>query len=52
MMAELFGETDIIVERNRTYEVAEYAKGYVAVGSTGSGTKRANHTRMCWNKLF
>lgn len=30
----IFG-TDIIVERNKTYEVAEYAKGYVAVGSTG-----------------
>jgi hypothetical protein len=32
----IFG-TDIIVERNRTYEVAEYAKGYVAVGSNGGG---------------
>ncbi|WP_027631146.1 SMI1/KNR4 family protein [Ruminiclostridium cellobioparum] len=32
----IFG-TDIIVERNRTYEVDEYAKGYVAVGSSGGG---------------
>lgn len=32
----IFG-TDIIVERNKTYEVTEYAKGYVAVGSTGGG---------------
>lgn len=32
----IFG-TDIIVERNRTYEVAEYAKGHVAVGSNGGG---------------
>ncbi|MHA6530701.1 SMI1/KNR4 family protein [Paenibacillus sp. BAC0078] len=32
----IFG-TDIIVERNQTYEVSEYAKGYLAVGSNGGG---------------
>ncbi|WP_242214127.1 SMI1/KNR4 family protein [Bacillus cereus group sp. BfR-BA-01383] len=31
----LFG-VDVIHERNKTYEVREYAKGYVAVGSNGS----------------
>ncbi|PDY46388.1 SMI1/KNR4 family protein [Bacillus pseudomycoides] len=32
----IFG-VDIINERNTTYEVREYAKGYVAVGSNGGG---------------
>lgn len=32
----IFG-VDIINERNTTYEVREYAKGYVAVGSNGEG---------------
>ncbi|GAA0137053.1 hypothetical protein YSY43_38940 [Paenibacillus sp. YSY-4.3] len=32
----IFG-TDIIVERNHTYEVSEYAQGYLAVGSNGGG---------------
>lgn len=32
----IFG-TDIIMERNQTYEVAEYAQGYLAVGSNGGG---------------
>ncbi|ERI10256.1 SMI1/KNR4 family protein [Aneurinibacillus aneurinilyticus] len=32
----IFG-TDIIIERNETYEVAEYAEGYLAVGSNGGG---------------
>lgn len=30
----IFG-TDIIIERNQTYEVSEYAQGYLAVGSNG-----------------
>ncbi|ACL76729.1 SMI1/KNR4 family protein [Ruminiclostridium cellulolyticum] len=32
----IFG-TDIIAERNLTYEVPEYAEGYIAVGSNGGG---------------
>jgi len=32
----LFG-VDVIHERNKTYEVREYAKGYVAIGSNGGG---------------
>lgn len=32
----IFG-TDIISERNQTYEVSEYAQGYLAVGSNGGG---------------
>ncbi|MGG3798506.1 SMI1/KNR4 family protein [Metabacillus fastidiosus] len=32
----IFG-TDTINERNITYEVSEYAKGYVAVGNNGGG---------------
>lgn len=32
----IFG-TDIINERNQTYEVSEYAQGYVAIGSNGGG---------------
>ncbi len=32
----IFG-VDIIDEMNKTYEVHEYAKGYVAVGSNGGG---------------
>lgn len=32
----VFG-VDVIHERNKTYEVHEYAKGYVAVGSNGGG---------------
>lgn len=32
----IFG-TDIIIERNQTYEVSEYAQGYLAVGSNGGG---------------
>lgn len=32
----IFG-TDMIVERNQTYEVSEYAQGYLAVGSNGGG---------------
>lgn len=32
----IFG-IDIINERNKTYEVGEYAEGYVAVGSNGGG---------------
>ena len=33
---EIFG-TDHIIERNKTYEVSEYAKGFLAVGSNGGG---------------
>ncbi|MED3183870.1 hypothetical protein [Bacillus thuringiensis] len=29
--------TDDIVERNETWEVTEYANGYVAIGDDGSG---------------
>lgn len=32
----IFG-TDIIAERNLTYEVSEYAKGYIAIGSNSGG---------------
>lgn len=32
----IFG-TDSIKERNQTYEVSEYAPGYVAIGSSGGG---------------
>lgn len=32
----IFG-TDIISERNQTYEVSEYAPGYIAIGSNGGG---------------
>lgn len=32
----IFG-IDIINERNKTYEVGEYAEGYVAIGSNGGG---------------
>ncbi|WCF09240.1 SMI1/KNR4 family protein [Paenibacillus thiaminolyticus] len=32
----IFG-TDIIIERNQTYEVSEYAQGYLAVGGNGGG---------------
>ncbi|TKI89099.1 SMI1/KNR4 family protein, partial [Bacillus cereus] len=29
--------TDDIIERNETWEVTEYANGYVAIGDDGSG---------------
>jgi hypothetical protein len=32
----IFG-TDVIFERNQTYEVSEYAQGYLAIGSNGGG---------------
>lgn len=32
----LYG-TDDIVERNETYEIAEYAQGYLAIGDDGGG---------------
>ncbi|MBD8035076.1 SMI1/KNR4 family protein [Solibacillus merdavium] len=32
----IFG-TDIIIERNQTYEVSDYAQGYLAIGSNGGG---------------
>lgn len=33
----IFG-TDTIIERNQTYEVSEYAQGYIAIGDNGGGT--------------
>lgn len=32
----IFG-TDTIIERNQTYEVSEYAQGYLAIGNNGGG---------------
>lgn len=47
----IFG-TDIIIERNETYEVAEYAKGYIAVGSNGGGKFYLMHAKEDTTELF